>query len=125
MTPATNAAQASAVVVVLLAYLALLPVAVALHELGHAAAAHWLGLELRVIQSGAGRLWWERKFGTVTWRVKGNLLSGKVEMTLPGGSNGRRNYMLMIAAGPLVNIVAVIIGSALVFGFLWFWFVAE
>lgn len=81
---------------------------IALHELGHLAAAWLVGFDLRKIQVGLGPVLWSRSFANglfAQWRAWPNM--GFMSATPRKTEGFRARQFFVVAAGPLANLIVL------------------
>jgi hypothetical protein len=78
---------------------------VVLHELGHAVAARLAGAPPYAIVIGSEPWLVDRAVGSIRWRVGYWILGGLTYHSACEGPRARRNSILIVAAGPLTNLV--------------------
>jgi len=93
-------------------------VAVLVHELGHAAAAHRLGADIRAIVVLPFEYSMRQRRLRLKWRAGAGDLGGYVSYVLDR-IDARRKHMLIAAAGPVANLLLALLagtGAALIGG---------
>ena len=85
--------------------LLLYPLAVIMHELGHAVTAHLIGLEVGGIGVGFGRVIWQREIRGLPVRLHSWPLSGRVYLGAPNTHLLRTRFWITTLMGPMTNVL--------------------